>query len=263
MIDSLYELIAKTGFTDPLHAPLTHIPIGLVIGAFLFILVAVIFSRRNLLTTARHVSILAFLFVFPTILFGVFDWLHFFKGVLIPPIRAKMILASAVLVLLAIGIIVGSEVKVRAAPMVVIYALAFVCVTGLGWFGARLVYGGWSGSTAAPAAAAPAPAAPATSGGAAAAAAPAAPAPAVAGQRIFAANCSSCHPNGGNVIVANLPLKSSKKLVDVATFTAFIRSPKMPDGSAGSMPSFPTDQVSDKQAADLYAYITSMRSTWK
>jgi mono/diheme cytochrome c family protein len=254
MIDSLYQLVAKTGFTDPLHAPITHIPIGLVIGAFLFFLVAIIFGRKNLLTTARHVSILAFLFVFPTILFGVFDWLHYFHGVLIPPIKIKMILASSVLVLLAIGIIVGSELKVHAAPMVVVYALAFVCVVGLGWYGARLVYGGWSG-------AAPEAAAPSAQPGATAQAA-AAPTP--VGQRLFAANCSSCHPNGGNVIDASLPLKSSKKLVDQATFTAFIRSPRMPDGSAGSMPGFPTDQVSDKQAGDLYTYIESMRSgSWK
>ena len=258
MIDSLYQLVAKTGFTDPLHAPITHIPIGLVIGAFLFFLVAIIFGRKNLLTTARHVSILAFLFVFPTILFGVFDWLHYFHGVLIPPIKMKMILASSVLVLLAIGIILGSELKVHAAPMVVIYALAFVCVVGLGWYGARLVYGGWSG-------AAPQAAAPAAQAGSATAQAAAAPAPAPqAGERLFAANCASCHPNGGNVIEASLPLKSSKKLVDLATFTAFIRSPRMPDGSAGNMPAFPADQVSDKQTGDLYSYIESMRSSsWK
>jgi mono/diheme cytochrome c family protein len=252
MIDSLYQLVAKTGFTDPLHAPFTHIPIGLVIGAFLFFLVAIIFGRKNLLTTARHVSILAFLFVFPTILFGVFDWLHYFHGALIPAIKIKMILASAVLVLLALGIIVGSELKVHAAPMVVIYALAFVCVTGLGWYGARLVYGGWSG--AAPEAAAPA----AQAGGTTKAAV------VPEGQRLFAANCVSCHPNGGNVIDESLPLKSSKKLVDQAAFTAFVRSPRMPNGSAGSMPAFPADQLGDEQMGQLYTYIESMRSSaWK
>ncbi|HYW82081.1 MAG TPA: hypothetical protein VFB30_02425, partial [Spirochaetia bacterium] len=97
MIDSLYQFVTKLGFPDPLHAPITHIPIGLVIGAFLFLVVGLVFARTNVLTTARHVSILAFLFVFPTILFGVFDWLHFFKGALIPPIKMKMILASALL----------------------------------------------------------------------------------------------------------------------------------------------------------------------
>ena len=250
MIDSLYELLAKVGFTDPLHAPLTHIPIGLVIGAFLFFLVAVLFGRKNLVMTARHVSILAFLFVFPTILFGVFDWLHFFKGALIAPIKYKMILASAVLVLLAAGIIVGSELKVRTAPMMVIYALAFVGVVGLGWFGGKLVYGGFSpAQQAAPAAPAPA-------------STPAAPAVPV-GQRLFASNCAACHPNGGNAIVAELPLKKSKKIESAAALAAFIRSPKMPDGSEGQMPAFPPDQLSDKQVGDLYTYIQSMLASWR
>ena len=247
MIDSLYELIAKIGFTDPLHAPLTHIPIGLVIGAFLFFLVAVLFGRKNLVVTARHVSILAFLFVFPTILFGVFDWLHFFKGALIAPIKFKMILASAVLVLLGAGIIVGSELKVRTAPMMVIYALAVVAVVGLGWFGGKLVYGGFSPAQEAPAAASPTGSAPA----------------APAGQRLFAANCSSCHPNGGNAIVAELPMKKSKAIGSAAALTAFIRSPKMPDGSEGQMPSFPPDQLSDRQVGDLYTYIQSKLVSWK
>ncbi len=248
MIDSLYQFVTKIGFPDPLHAPITHIPIGLVIGAFLFLLAGIVFARKNLLTTARHVSILAFLFVFPTILFGVFDWLHFFKGALIPPIKMKMILASALLVLLAVGIILGSEVKIHAAPMLVIYGLACVAVVGLGWYGARLVYGGWSPG----AAQAASPAGAKT----VAAAAP-------AGQKIFADNCSACHPNGGNVVVAELPLKTSKKLASLATFTAFIRSPAMPNGSAGSMPPFPADQLNDEQAGDLFKYISSAVSGWK
>jgi mono/diheme cytochrome c family protein len=247
MIDSLYELIARIGFTDPLHAPLTHVPIGLIIGAFLFFLVAVLFGRKNLVVTARHVSILAFLFVYPTILFGVFDWLHFFKGALLAPIKYKMILASAVLVLLAAGIIVGSEVKVRTAPMMVLYALAVVAVVGLGWFGGKLVYGGFSPAPEAAPAAAPAGSAPA----------------APAGQRLFASNCSSCHPRGGNAIVAALPLKKSKMLASAASLTAFIRAPKMPDGSEGQMPPFPPDQISEKQAGDLYTYIQSMLPVWK
>lgn len=248
MIDSLYQFVAKIGFPDPLHAPITHIPIGLVIGAFLFLVVGIVFARKNLITTARHVSILAFLFVFPTILFGVFDWLHFFKGAMIPPIKMKMILASALLVLLATGVILGSELKVHAVPMLVIYGLACVAVVGLGWYGARLVYGGWSASSA--------QGTRQEGGKTVLVAAP-------AGQKIFAVNCSACHPNGSNVVVAELPLKTSKKLANLATFTAFIRSPKMPDGSAGKMPSFPADQISDKQAGDLFDYIASALGSWK
>ena len=256
MIDSLYALIARTGFTDPLHAPVTHIPIGLVVGAFIFFVVAVVFKKKNLVLTARHVAILAFIFVFPTILLGVMDWLHFFKGAFIAPIKYKMILASAVLVLLAAGIIVGSELQVRTAWLMVIYALAVVCVVGLGWFGGRLVYGGFSPASTEAAAA---PAASQPSGGQAAAPA----SPAVLGQRLFASNCSACHPSGTNAIVPQLPIRTSRKLASEADFVAFIRSPKMPNGSEGQMPPFPADQLSDTQASQLYAYIQSMLPQWK
>ena len=250
MIDSFYAWVVRLGFTDPLHAPVTHIPIGLVIGAFLFFLVAVVFNRKNLELTARHVSILAFIFVFPTILLGVMDWLHFFKGVLVAPIKYKMVLASAVLVLLAAGIIIGGELKVRTWPLMVIYALAVVAVVGLGWFGGKLVYGGFSPSAASPAAvSSSAPAAPSS--------------PTALGQRVFSSNCSACHPGGGNAIVAQLPLKSSKKLATETSFISFIRSPTMPNGSQGEMPPFPADQLPDKQASALYAYIQSMLPAWK
>jgi len=261
MIDSLYQFLARIGFPDPLHAPITHVPIGLVIGAFCFFSFAVIFGRSSMYLTARHVSILAFLFVFPTIIFGVLDWIHFFKGALILPIKMKMILASAVLLLLGTGIILGAEVKVRSAPMMVIYALAVIAVVGLGWYGARLVYGGFN----AQAAEAPAPQQPAgaSAGNAAAPGPAAAPSPARLGQRLFSANCAACHPAGGNVIEASLPLKTSKRLATPASFISFIRSPAMPDGSAGAMPAFPESQLSAKEAGDLYAYIQSMIPAWK
>ena len=258
MFDQLYQLLARIGFTDPLHAPITHIPIGLVIGAFCFFYVAVIFGRKNMFLTARHVSILAFLFVFPTILFGVMDWLHFFKGALIPPIKMKMILASAVLVLLATGIILGADVRVKNAPMMVIYALAVIGVVGLGWYGARLVYGGFAAQSASvPATEQAAPAA--QSGGAAAGAATASSAR--LGGRLYAANCAACHPGGANVVVPELPLKGAKQLASLDAFVSFVRNPVMPNGSAGQMPAFPADQLSAKDAADIYQYIEAQQ--WK
>ena len=249
MIDSLYAFLNKIGFTDPLHAPITHMPIGLVTGALLFFLAAVIFNRKILVMTARHVSILAFIFVFPTILFGVLDWMHFFRAAMIAPIKAKMVLAAVVLVVLGAGIILGSEVKVRAAPQLVLYALAFVSVVGLGYFGAKLVYGGWAGQKAA--AEAPAGQQPAAPAGQEEAFA--------AGGRLFAANCQGCHPGGGNVIDAKLPLKGSKRLGSQGSFVAFLRAPSMPDGSAGSMPPFGEGAISAKQAADLYVFVTKNR----
>jgi mono/diheme cytochrome c family protein len=208
--------------------------------------------------TARHVSILAFIFVFPTILFGVLDWMHFFRAAMITPIKIKMILAAVVLVVLAAGIILGSEVKVRAAPQVVLYALAFVAVVGLGYYGAKLVYGGWAGQKATAEAPSGQPSAETPSGQK-----PAAPAGQTeafaAGAKVFAANCQGCHPGGGNVIDAKLPVKGSKRLGSQEGFVAFIRSPAMPDGSAGSMPPFGEQAISAKQAADLYVYVSQNR----
>jgi mono/diheme cytochrome c family protein len=63
--------------------------------------------------------------------------------------------------------------------------------------------------------------------------------------------------------VAELPLKKSKTLASEAAFTAFLRFPKMPDGSENQMPAFDSDQLSDKQAADVYGYVKSMLAAWK
>jgi cytochrome c553 len=77
------------------------------------------------------------------------------------------------------------------------------------------------------------------------------------GVKTYNANCRVCHVNGGNVINPNMPLRGSSKLAEFKTFLAFIRDPKMPDGSKGPMPSFSEAQISDKQAKELYQYITS------
>jgi mono/diheme cytochrome c family protein len=81
-----------------------------------------------------------------------------------------------------------------------------------------------------------------------------------AGASIFNANCSRCHPNGGNVIVPNLTLAGSSKLRSFKTFLGWIRNPLMPDGSEGAMPAFSRKQIPDQQARTLYHYIISMET---
>jgi uncharacterized membrane protein len=141
MLDQLYLFLAKFGFTEPLHSPVTHMPIGLVVGALIFFIVAIVFKNKNLVLTARHASILAFVFVFPTILLGVFDWIHFYHATLFTPIKIKMALASVVLILLGAGIILGSEIKLHTISMTIIYSATCVCMIGLGYFGAGIIYG--------------------------------------------------------------------------------------------------------------------------
>jgi len=141
MIDDLYAILARFGFSEPLHSPITHMPIGLVVGALVFFLVAIIFKKKNLVLTARHASILAFIFVFPTILLGVFDWIHFYHATLYTPIKIKMGLATFAMLLLGAGIILGSEIKLHSIAMTVIYALTALVMVGLGYFGAGIIYG--------------------------------------------------------------------------------------------------------------------------
>lgn len=141
MIDQLYLFLANLGFNEPLHPPITHMPIGLAVGALTFFIVALIFKYKALVFSARHASILALVFVFPTILFGVFDWMHFYHATLFTPIKIKMALASIVLILLGAGIIVGSEIKLHSITMTIIYAATCIAMIGLGYFGAGIIYG--------------------------------------------------------------------------------------------------------------------------
>jgi uncharacterized membrane protein len=141
MIDQMYSFLAKFGFNEPLHSPITHMPIGLAVGALIFFIVAVVFKKKNLVLTARHASILAFIFVFPTILLGVFDWIHFYHATLFTPIKIKMALATLALVLIGTGIILGSEIKLHSISMTIIYAATCVTMIGLGYFGAGIIYG--------------------------------------------------------------------------------------------------------------------------
>jgi uncharacterized membrane protein len=141
MIDDLYVFLARFGFNEPLHSPITHMPIGLAMGALIFFLFALLFKKKNLILTARHASILAFVFVFPTILLGVFDWVHFYQASLYTPIKIKMGLASLALVFLGCGIILGSEIKLHSISMAIIYAATCIVMTGLGYFGAGIIYG--------------------------------------------------------------------------------------------------------------------------
>ena len=248
MIDLLYNLLKIIGFNEPVHPPITHMPIGLTIGAFIFLVVGLVFKKQRLVLTARYVAILAFIFIFPTIIFGVFDWIHFYNAVLMPAIVIKMVLAAIVLLCLGAVAIFGGEGRLPTFWTVFLLAIAFVGVIGLGYYGSGILYG-----RAVSVAPAPAPK------GSVSADATATPAYA-AGRDVFAANCQACHAQGLNAIVASLPLKSSAKLQHLDSFVAFVRNPTMPDGSAGQMPPFDTSTLPDKQLSELYTYVTK---AWK
>ena len=77
----------------------------------------------------------------------------------------------------------------------------------------------------------------------------------LAGQKIFADNCSSCHPGGGNSINAKYPLNKAPQLASQSAFIAFIRSPASRDGSENQMSAFAVADISDANAGALYSYV--------
>jgi len=82
-MESFYQTLARIGYTHPLHPTLTHLVMGLVMGAFIFILIAAFFRRESLARTAWHCIILAVIALLPTAVLGYADWQHSFAGDLI------------------------------------------------------------------------------------------------------------------------------------------------------------------------------------
>lgn len=228
MFNSVYEFLARLGYDHPIHPTEVHMPIGLVVAAFIFAWIALLLRRSNLARTARHCIILAFIWLFPTMLFGIMDWQHYYAEAMLFPIKMKLILAPILMVLLAVAVILGFKKGAESKAVLATYCLCFVTVVLLGYFGGQLVYG--------------------VKG-------PAPPAEVKAGAKVFANNCKGCHPNGGNIVKPNLPLRSAPQLAEFNSFKAFIRHPVMPDGSPGVMPAFVPAKISDQQAEDLYEYI--------
>ncbi|MEX1346310.1 MAG: DUF2231 domain-containing protein [Desulfobacterales bacterium] len=85
MFELIYQTLTNFGYNHPIHPTLTHVPIGMVMGAFIFVLIAVIARKKNLAQTARHCSVLALIAAVPTALLGLMDWQHFYGGAILFP----------------------------------------------------------------------------------------------------------------------------------------------------------------------------------
>jgi mono/diheme cytochrome c family protein len=231
MTDLLYQILAKIGYTHPLHPPMTHVVVGMVIGAFVFSLGARILRRPTLMLTARHCIVLALISFIPTVLLGYLDWRHYYGGAWLFPIKMKLALAAILLVLLLIADLHGRKAERKPGRIVLICTLCFINVTTLGYFGGQLVFGGRGPQAARETAKVK-----------------------VSAEQ-FINECGSCHPDGGNIFKANLPLRNAPQLADFKTFLAYIRSPQARDGSQTIMPAFPSVKVSDQQARVIYEYV--------
>jgi uncharacterized membrane protein len=230
-MDWIYQFLANLGYTHPIHPALVHVPIGSVVAAFVFGLIGLVLKKQTMGRAAYYAMVLSFVSLLPGILFGATDWLRYFGGAWLFPIKIKVILASVLTVILLIAIVTGRRDTGATARGVVLSFLCILAVTGLGYFGADLVYSG----------------------------APKAPTKELEeGRLTFTTNCRFCHPLGGNVIRPDLPLLGSPELSDLNTFSEYIRNPVNPDGKKGMMPGFAPSKISDQQTKALRDYITQI-----
>jgi uncharacterized membrane protein len=234
MITILYNTLAKVGYTHPIHPPVTHLTVGMVIGAFLFGIVAWKLRHQALAKTAHHCIILAIVALFPTVLSGLMDWQHYYAGGWLFAIKMKLGLAVLLFILLVFALIAGYKAETVSKSAVILYALCLVNVTAIGYFGGELVFGDRTTRKEVE----------------------------TVGVEVraeqFTKSCSGCHPNGGNSIKPHLPLSDAPQLVNFQTFLSYIRSPKTRDGSETVMPSFSPEKLSDQQAREVYQYIVKV-----
>ena len=141
MIESLYAFLEKVGFHHPLHPALTHIPMGMVMGCFFFGLLAYLGKKPIFRTTSLHCSVLALVFIVPTVITGIFDWQHTYAGHYLPPIVIKMVLAVVLTSLLGYSVVLHRQ-EAEAKKIFIVYCFCLACALGLGFSGGELVYGG-------------------------------------------------------------------------------------------------------------------------
>lgn len=140
MIESLYTILEKIGFSHPLHPMVTHVPMGMIIGMVVFSFLGLIWQNKQLEKTAYHCSVLAFVGVFPVIAAGVTDWLQFMEGQWITFIIIKMILAALLTIFLAFSIIQKRK-EGKPGTIFLLYLLCLACAGGLGYSGGELIFG--------------------------------------------------------------------------------------------------------------------------
>jgi len=140
MIENIYAALQKIGFSHPLHPIVVHVPMGMIIGMFIFSLLSLKWPKTNLARTAYHCSVLALVSIVPVILAGLMDWQHSYNGEWKTLIIIKMALSCVLTLLLIYAVIIRNR---GASPrhLFLVYILCMACAGGLGYCGGQLVYG--------------------------------------------------------------------------------------------------------------------------
>jgi len=225
VLSSIYEFLGNWGYHHPIHPTEVHMPIGLVVGAVIFAILARLFRRERLASAASSCILLAFVWTFPTILFGFMDWQQFYGGAWMFPIKAKIALAPFLALFLFVAVLLGRKYGAASLKVISSYLLCFICVVALGYFGGEMVYI-WNKTPSSE--------------------------EFKKGEMAFITNCRPCHPQGGNVIDPSKPVHRSRELKTFELFDALVREPK------GEMPCFSPSEIPEAEMKELYDYIVNV-----
>ena len=141
MIDFIYQTLAKLGYSHPLHPAMTHIPMGMIIGGFLFAAGSVVMKKDDLAKAAYYCYTLALIFVLPTMMLGYMDWQYRLEAEWNRLILAKIILALVLTAMLVTSFFYGKNEQVDIKQKLIFYVICFGIAMGLGFIGGELQYG--------------------------------------------------------------------------------------------------------------------------
>ena len=141
MVEMIFEFLAKFGFTHPLHPGLTHLPMGMAMGAVTFRLACFLPKLKGLAKTGYHCVILGLLGIPPTVITGYMDWQHRYGGEWENLIIIKMVLA-----LILTGLFLAIAIKddpdnPKLDNNTGLYVIVVIFAIGLGFSGGELLYG--------------------------------------------------------------------------------------------------------------------------
>lgn len=247
----IYAALKGIGYSHPIHPVFAHIPIGLTVGGFLFLLAALVFKHGGLFQTARHCMVLT-LILFPfTVFFGWVDWVHFYGGALLFPFQMKLVLAGFFLLFLFWGVFRAIQSTTGPGKLLFINVLTLLVVVGLGFFGGEIVYGDRT-ATKPPAGEAPGVAQPFDEG-------PGQKQRVALGSDLFSDKCAMCHyadqtatkigPGFKGFFEGDI-LPASGRKVSEENIRAQLRNPY------ADMPAF--KDLSEKQVEGLIAYLKTL-----
>ena len=141
MVEMIFELLNSVGFRHTVHPALTHIPMGMAMGAATFRFASFIPKMKFLAKTGYHCAMLGLLGILPTAFTGYLDWQHTFGGDLEFLIILKMVLAAVLFGLFAIIGIKDDPENPRFDYKTLLYLLIVFVAIGLGFSGGELQYG--------------------------------------------------------------------------------------------------------------------------